>query len=1014
MTPPQDRPPSTELPTALVRVWHGAKRSSDLEIPAELLDGHPDVHAMDSGWLGVLPEAGAPEIFDRAVRAARRITSALAADGIEARAVVIPGRTRVDAAGNVQRIPEPLQGDVESKPPELESAQVAVAAEAAAVLEHRRVSVETIQYEGPSGEDLTFEVLGDASPWPPWRNPEIRGRVLDMLKRPETGDVSARLLDHPFSRLEGVLGSGKSRLVAEAITDLYAIVIWTHGDLPLAEQLRLALHSGGLPGHADAAEAIAEVLAADPEWYAWQESATPSLPSGTNAFERLFRQVTARLGRPVLWVYDDMHRLEEKPRELLTELVGSAELGRSLRMIWIGRPGTKWPAGAQVSPTLVMPPWTEASFHTLTEQLAQQLDLPEHLVGLMREQATGSPFAAEEAVTGFDLKPRGGTSHPGDEQPESVPTRRLICHVFAECARLGDIWPLMVLAAVRRAVPADELRTAASLLGAPAARGWADPHLAAGLLVETDSPWGMAVDWSNRLFGSSLRATLSAHDIRRLSVQVGALLDARSVRREARQDAWQLLSGSEAAVDSLLERLRSEDAEPAPGEDLIKTISSELAAHRRRNGDAEREFSLLRHLLRCALSQHRLSQFTSEIERAKTLATGDADRVLALTPVLVEHYQHRGELHRALEATRDALRLAPAEDMHRRILLMVQIGRLLARMNEHDSAHMLFSGLHRLLPEGENASMRATCSFHLGNLEMHAGRLDQALLFHQQSLAIRRQVRDARAAGESFCAIGTVLQAQGRFPAALRSFEGALALLEPLEHPGDVAFALTGIGRIKTRLGDFTGAGAALNRALDLRKGAGERIGQALVELLVAENLLEMARATQAIQLLREAHFRLRLARLDRYVADALQLLGRALLSLNQPTKATEQLEAAERVHRRSGDIQSARLDLSWRLRAAMATSHRSAARPLLDRLVAEMQDSQGQDLKELIDYRIYCAYDWLERVDETSKEAELWLKRANAELLRRAERLEPRQRHRYLSEIHEHREILDRAAHLI
>jgi len=1019
MTPPvEDRLPTRELPCALVRLWDAQEVSRPPQIQPTLYDRDGATREVDPGWLAVFPYAGSPEVFDRGLWVARCVTSALKDEGVEARAVVLPGRVVVDR-DRLRRIIEPLESDLEGGPPDVEPDAIAITARAAAALEHRRQVERTIEYAGASGHVLPLQVLGEACPWPPWRNSEIIGHTLKMLPRPETGDLRALLFDKPTTRLQGSLGCGKTRLVAESIADVHALAVWTHADLPLPGQLRLAFQSGGIPADVNSAEAIAEVLAADHEWYEWQSGGDEVPLPGPDGFERLFRQITARLGRPVLWVYDDVHRLSEESSTLLAGLSQSEELGRSLRMIWIGRPGAIWPAGAEDSPLLSMPDWTEAVFQTLVEQTIQELDLPRHLVQPIAAATTGCPFAVEEAIFGLlheqEIRQQyGNFFFSGGASAEAVPSARLIRHVSAECARLGDEWPLAVLASAGRAVPPDEVRTAASMIGATSSKDWAEPCISSGLLVQTDSPWGPAVTWSSPLFGSAIAATLSPDDRRRLAVQVGSLLDARSVRSGAKQDAWQLLAGSDAAVDSLLERLRSESSEAAPGEDLIETLSNELAAHRRRHGDAEREFALTCHLLRRASAKHRLGEFGTEIQRAEVLARGAPERTLSLAPILAEHYQHRGELHHALEAAHEALRVAPREDLQRRILMMIQIGRLLARMNRHESAHDLFAGLLRLLPAGGDTPLRATCSFYLGNLQLHAGRLDQALLLHQQALAIRRQRADPRATGESFCAIGTALQAQGKFPAALRSFEGALAILEPLERPSDIAFALAGIGRIKTRLGDFTGAGAALDRALKLRRSAGERIGQALAELLVAENLLEMARAGEAISLVREAHFRLRLARLDRYVADALQLLGRALLSLNQPAEAATQFEAAERVHRRTGDIQSARLDLSWRLKAAMATSNRAVARPLLDRLVAEMGGAEGQDMEELIDYRIFSAFAWIEREDDAANEAPNWLKRANAELLRRAERLEPRQRHRYLSEIHEHREILDRAAHLI
>lgn len=1016
MTSPEERLPARELPSALVRVWEARHPSSRIQIPIAVLAGDPDVRETDPGWIAVVPGAGAPNVFDRALLIARETAAAFQRKGLTIQTLVLPGRVVTDG-DRVHRIKESLQDDLEQSPPALGSDPVAMTARVAAMLEHRQEIRRSIEYARPSGKLLPIRIPAGLRAWPPWRNPEIVGRRLGTLPRPETRALKNELLEKSLVRLVGPLGTGKSRFVTEAIADLQAVTIWTYGDLPLVDQLRAALQSGGTRGDLATAEAIAEVLAADSEWYAWQQSAETTHVPSPEAFERLFRRITARLGKPVCWVCDDMQKVSGSWRSRLADLADSSELGRSFRMIWIGRTATNWPTGSDSAPLVEMPGWNPTVFHTLVKQLTEGLDLPSHLLDIVEQQATGCPFAAEEAIFGLvhEQKIRrvyGNFFYAGGSGGEAVPSGRLIRHVVSEVARVGDLWPPTLLSAVRQAVPAEELRTATSLFGMTARNDWLNPFLDAGLLVERDSPWGSAIQWSNPLFGSAMRATLSPEDARRISVQIGALLDARSVRDEARQHAWELLSGSEEAVESLLERLK-DDKVVSRDENLLETLAAELEAHRRRHGNTDQEFALIRHLLHQAMIRRQLPEFANEISRAEELAGTNVNRILPLAPILAEFYQQRGELHRALEAMHQALRLTSREGTKRRILMILQIGRLLARMHRHESAHALFTGLLDLLPVGDDSALRATCSFHLGNLELHAGRLAKALHLHQQALEIRRRREGARSIGESLCAIGAVQQAQGKFPAALKSFEEALEVLEPIDRPDDAAYALTGIGRIKMKLGDFPGASSALNRALELRRAANDRIGEALTELLVAENLLEMARATQAIHLVREAHFRLRMARLDQYVADAHQLLGRALLSLNQAAEAEIQLEAAQRAHMRTGDVQLARLDLSWRLRAAMASSDLDAVRRLLGQLVDKMRGVQGQDLEELVDFRIYRACEWLGKFEECPEDASSWLRRANDELLRRAERLEPQQRHQYLSDIVEHREILDRAAHL-
>src|SRR5262249_62015669 len=71
----------------------------------------------------------------------------------------------------------------------------------------------------------------------------------------------------------------------------------------------------------------------------------------------------------------------------------------------------------------------------------------------------------------------------------------------------------------------------------------------------------------------------------------------------------------------------------------------------------------------------------------------------------------------------------------------------------------------------------------------------------------------------------------GRCPRALAAFGEAQPVLAEHGEEGEESFALLGLGRTLSAIGDFTGAAAPLRRALALREGKADMVGEAIARL---------------------------------------------------------------------------------------------------------------------------------------------------------------------------------------
>ncbi|MEO7794783.1 MAG: tetratricopeptide repeat protein, partial [Thermoanaerobaculia bacterium] len=308
----------------------------------------------------------------------------------------------------------------------------------------------------------------------------------------------------------------------------------------------------------------------------------------------------------------------------------------------------------------------------------------------------------------------------------------------------------------------------------------------------------------------------------------------------------------------------------------------------------------------------------------------------------------------------------------------------------------------------ERPGLAATCRFFLGNIAYHEFRLEEATALHLQALAVRREKGTGIAT--SLSALGAVALAQGNFPGSLGHFEEARAILAEEKSEAEEAYALVGVGKAMTRLGDFSGASPVLRRALALREGRDDTVGEAISRLAVAENFLHLDQPDQALVEARKAHFALSLVPPGEPRADAEQLLGRIQLRLRRNEAALANLEEASRLHRDLGKGASLLADLAYRIEAEIARGRADAILLAYEKLAAERPLLANAPLREVSDFHLYLAAQWLEERDGSSHTPRVHLRRSYDELMRQTGYLAPAMRQRFLFQVPLHRAIVDAA----
>jgi len=1024
---------SRTLPAAFLRGWdgqHGALLAAARAVvaPAEGSD-RPGVRWLRDDLCAVLPVPGDPAVYDVALHVAFELVAAARAaapggDAPRLGLLVLSGRVRF-ADGALTPESERLLDDLERRPPEVGTEPVWATSLVASRLEApRRIGSRTV-YSGPSGTRVPiFAVGAEDRTADPWRSPTLFRRRTEGVRRPDVERMVAGPGVVEALRVTGPLGCGKTRAVWQALAAVGGAVVRAaarpvrHRGPSLAAQIvhDLAVSGSGGAGEIGPRRGDLEELGI-PDTGRLLDPGAP--PGGLGDSRRMAERIAAwlavrrRAGKPASLVLDDLEGAGAPDLDLARALGQAAVDGGGFHLLLIHRQGRGGDGASPLPdlPQVRVPPMEPEEMELFRRAACQGLSLPDEITERLLAEAAGHPFAFEEGLAALaeqDLirEIHGNLFFRGERAIGYTPSNRLMQHVEAEAGRLGPTAPLRILALAGDAVPDGRIRAAARSAGVEVGSGWAIPFLEGGLLREAVGPWGPGMALACPAWADALRTVAPADEAARLRRHLGEVL-----ADQTSSGAWRtyrMLEGSERAVRPLLSAAREREAPPG---ELLAALRTELTLVRSSGRvDPDVELELLWALLPLAHRLEGLAESRADLERARQLAADDPKKLTALAGLEAELAEEEGRLEDAETILRRALHrsreVAAGQGAQSQALLVLRLARLLIRRERHGEARELLERVIPILDRSDARALSASARFHLANVALHQNRLDQAMDLHGQALEARRRLERPKPIGQSLSAMGRVALQMGRYTEAVACYREAEEVFLGCGESEEGSFALMGLGRAAGRLGDHVGASRPLRQALDLREEHGDRTGEAIARLAVAENYLFLGQPATALEEARRAHFDLSMASAKISLADAEQLLGRIALVQRDLPRAKRHLTIALDGHRRCDGPEGAAFDLAFLLEVELQKGDPYEISRLVSELETALASSPAIERREILEIRLYRG---LVRLDRQER-ARPFLEEAYRRLMTKTEYLPQDLRHRFLFQIPEHEQIVHAA----
>ncbi|MCH9651064.1 MAG: tetratricopeptide repeat protein [Deltaproteobacteria bacterium] len=1006
------------LPAVLIFLWSVNEEEVPLKAQSLSVEIFPGVHRLGPRLIALLPIGGDAAEVDLGIHLAIKIQQELSVGTL-----VLPGEVQHSLEG-VSSIADPLLQDLERQPPSVDPESVYLTGYAAGRLGTGWTLESAGEYGGKLVSKVTLlRVAGQVASREPWHNLQLLGKVTDYVSRSELEQALLSQGSSPVLRVQGPIGCGKSRLVWNTLgpgaRPLHGLPsppptsVWLnlqpprYESRPLSWELLRALCQLFVDeSKADSLDDAAQRLGLeDAAGWVLGDSPPPTSKELGEIVLSAFAACAGAISRGLRIVFDNLHCAPAESLEFLDFILRHRGPVRELRLVLINRLGNPWPEAASSAPMVPVSSMTAEHFLSLAKSLFEGLSLPKGVEDRLLEATGGLPLALEEGLVNLihrRLLRRiyGSFFFNGGKDTDYAPSARWTQLVEAEARRLGGSDAMRLLALSGFALPPGELESAASLLAVKVSPKWENPYLEAGWVHRASSPWGMGLYPVSAAIRMPLAVSVEPNAAKIARRTIGEILAHSSDSPQARWQAYNLLSGTEAAVPPILELARSHGVGPG-SEELLGGIAKELEAHRSRGGDAGVELQLLWVLLPMARRLNRLEDFEQDLERALEISAESPKKHLAFASLKTEVDLQKGRLAQGERTLRSALELVVEEDSGRQALLLLQLGRLQIRQGRYGEARALMEQLLPVLEKRKAVAQIASCRFHLGNIALHEDRLEEAFQLHREALEDRRREDNFKALGSSLSALGAVTTAMGSYSKALGFYRKAREVLEEHGEPGEVSFALLGSGRVLQRLGDYTGASQPLRRALALRSAGSDPVGEAISRMFLAFNCLELGQLDEALTETRRASFNLRLGPEVSQLGDAEQLLGRIRIRMRQLQQGQEHLEAAHEIHRRQRDASRALVDLSWQLKVALLEENVEEILRLYRRVAAERQDLKPSEREETVDFLLFEAADWLrDKAMAINGDPVIHLRQAYQELSRKAMLLNTELRHRFLFQV--------------
>ncbi len=1002
--------PSLTLPVALLRFWPRESDDRRAVAAASELFATPGVVRLEERVFAVLPIGGRGSVFDTAIQLSAAYFARLDAEsaGDEVSGILIFPAEVIRHGEAVVLVRDALVEDLDRRRPKLPRRQILLTGYAASWL-HGRFELEKQElYSGPSGRRVPlFRLLGEKQQSLPWHNPRLLGRRA-LVERPAVAATLAQLQPAGAFCVQGPLGAGKTHAVWHHLEARPGTTIWigigrsllgtTDLGRRLASELRqlapeivpaAALELLGDAPPAQAAETLVEWLAA----------------------------VAARQEAPPWVVCDLVQTAVPEDMELLAHLVGADPFPCGL--ILISRSGGAEAEAFSALPRIEISAMDEHEAAAHISKLTEGLAIDGDVEGRWLAAAAGFPLALEEGLAelvhrGFIRRVYGSFFYDGGDDVEYRPSLRLVRHVEAEARRFGEPLPLRILALAEQTITPSHLDLTCARFGLQLGEDWSRGPLAAGLLRRAPSPWGEGLLFRCPAYARALAATVTFEAASSLRRALGQVISKEPKNPEKGWATYRLLAGSPEALPSLLD-LSRDSGNQATREELFEALLKEYRQHRQRSGNQAAELDILWSMLPLGRRLGRLPELESELLRAIGLARMHPKRYIALLTLKAEHDQERGRFNEAEKSLRQALSASgEASDDRHRAMLFIRLGDLLKHTGRLTEAQEVFESLLDVVDRrSHGSSVGATCHFHLGNIALKEMRLEDAMLHQKKAEGVRRERQLWKPLGASLTALGAVAMAIGDYSKAEAYYRDAEAIIKG--HGGDaeeLAFAHLGSGRALSQLGTHTKATKLLRRALELRSGRGDVVGEAIARLDLAGNQLDLDNTAKALSEARQASFQLSLVPETALLGDAEQLLGRILMRQRQEVEARLHLAEAHRIHRQHGDRTAAAIDSAWLLELAMQRGDKEAILGHSSALEELLKKLPYPPAGEMLYFRLFRAADWLKKhgVEREVAEPIKHLRRAYRELMRKTSYLSPERRHSFLYQIREHQDVVNAA----
>jgi predicted ATPase/class 3 adenylate cyclase/Tfp pilus assembly protein PilF len=364
-----------------------------------------------------------------------------------------------------------------------------------------------------------------------------------------------------------------------------------------------------------------------------------------------------------------------------------------------------------------------------------------------------------------------------------------------------------------------------------------------------------AIEWSHDLLSEEEKRLL-----RRLAVFLGGrTLEAIEAVCNAEGDL-DVLEGVSSLVDKSLLR-QEESAEGEPRFLMLETIHEyaleklEESAEAKEIGRRHTEFFLALaeeadpQLLGAAQGQWivRLEAEHDNLRAAlsRTMARGEVELAGRLAAALWRFWSARGHLR---EGRRWYAEVLAAEGLspRTRAKALLGAGGLAWRQGELTAAEPLLTESLALCRELEDARGIATALNGLGILAAERGELDRAQALYEEALARWREIGDSGQVANLLNSLGSLADRRQEYAGAKSLFRESLALARQAGNAALVSVALLNLGGVARRQGDLPGARMHLRQSLHVARDIGHvqwaTYGLAvLAQLLAATGAAERA-----------------------------------------------------------------------------------------------------------------------------------------------------------------------------